>query len=206
VESEWSERSGRIPQLPNAWREGDIVSIDGSHLLFLPADQPPQWLDLKGEHPAVTLSEIATSSQFLGCFGSNTLCYWNGTNHNQMVIAELRGTQVTQLSAFPTASGSQPTSVAFNSTRQLLAWTEVSASSVYVANLATLGRRVELRCDTPERRSLSFSEDGKYLLALARQKESLRAWQFLRLWDGGWANRHIHRRVDKRPPCMNAGH
>jgi WD40 repeat protein len=64
----------------------------------------------------------------------------------------------------------------YHSAQQLLAWTErTDSASVYLANLASPDRRVELKSDVTGLASLSLSEDGTYLAGL-KDRRALRAW------------------------------
>ena len=79
-------------------------------------------VDLKRDSPPVSLPEIGSSTNVLGCFGTNILCHWNGTN--QILVRELRGAEFIQRGAIALDSGTAPAGFAYNATRQLLAWTE----------------------------------------------------------------------------------
>src|SRR6185436_12310234 len=60
--------------------------------------------------------------------------------------------------------------------RQLLAWSEGTSSRLlYLASLASGGRRIELTNDVPGLVPFRFSEDGNYLAA-TRELETLRTW------------------------------
>ena len=66
--------------------------------------------------------------------------------------------------------------MAYNATRQLLAWSELALSnSVYLASLSAPDRRIELKSDVPGLVPFLFSEDGNYLVA-RKVMESLRVW------------------------------
>jgi WD40 repeat protein len=68
--------------------------------------------------------------------------------------------------------------VAYNAARQLLAWTEgTSSASVYLVNLATPGRRIELRSDVHGLEPWEFSDDGSYLIGVTEDWNSLRVWK-----------------------------
>jgi WD40 repeat protein len=143
-------------------------------VLLLPPGQPPELVDLKRDSPPVSLSEIGSSTNVLGSFGTNFLCLWNGTN--QILVGELRGAEFVQRAAIPLDSGRRPTGLAYNPARQLLAWTEgTSSTSLYLASLAASDRRIELRSDVPGLVPFRFSENGNYL-AGTRERETLRTW------------------------------
>jgi WD40 repeat protein/tRNA A-37 threonylcarbamoyl transferase component Bud32 len=95
---------------------------------------------------------------------------------NQILVGELRGAEFVQREAITLDSGMRPTGLAYNPARRLLAWSEgTSSRSVYLASLATPGRRLELRSDVPGLVPFRFSEDGNYLAA-AKEPDILRAW------------------------------
>ena len=158
-----------LPPTTQVWR------LDQARVLLLPRGQSPEIMDLKGDSTPVLLPGIGSSANVLGKFGTNLLCFWNGTN--QIIVSELRGAELIQRGAVTLDSGISPTGVAYNPTRQLLAWTErTSSNSVYLANLATPGRRIELRSDVPGVVRFRFSEEGSYLAAATQDGRSLRVW------------------------------
>ena len=151
-----------------------VKLLDHSRVLLLPPGRPPELLDLRGDFASVPLPSLGSSTDVLDCFG-NILCRWNGTN--QILIYELRGDEFAPRGAVTLDSGIRPTGVAYNDTRQLLAWTETSSSnSVYLANLATLGRPVELRGDVPGLIPVGFSEEGNHLLCSTGDESMWRVW------------------------------
>ena len=167
----------------------DVQPLDHSRVLLLPQGKPPELVDLKRDSPPVPLPQIGSSTNVLGCFGTNLLCLWHGTN--QILVGELRGAEFVQRGAIALDSGQRPTGVTYNPARQLLAWTEGSSSgSVYLASLAKPGRRIELTNDVPGLVPFRFSEDGNYLAA-AREPDILRTWyidkarepDILRVWN-----------------------
>ena len=161
--------------LPVSLGEGDVHPLDHLRVLLLPAGQLPQWVDLEGDSPPVTPREIGSSADVLGCFGTNIVCHWDGTN--QIVVRELLGTEFVRRGAVTLESGIRPTGVAYNPARRLLAWSGgTSARSLYVAHLASAGRRLELTNDVPGLVPVRFSEDGKYFAA-AKEPDILRAWE-----------------------------
>ncbi len=170
-------------RLPENLRYNEVLPLDHSRALLLPPGQPPELVDLKRDSLGGPLREIVSSTNVLGWFGTNILCHWDGTN--QILIRELRGAEFIQRGAVVVASGTCPPGLAYNATRQLLAWTEgTSSASVYVANLAALGRRIELKSDVPGLVPFRFSEDGNYLVALPKPEDTLRTWtaDSLRAW------------------------
>jgi WD40 repeat protein len=151
-----------------------VQPLDHSRVLLLPPGQPPELVDFKRDSPPVSLAEIGSSSNVLGCFDTNLLCLWNGTN--QILVGELRGADFVQRGAIALDSGMRPTGFAYNPTRQHLAWTEgTSSTTLHLASLAAPGRRIELRSDVPGLVPFRFSEDGNYLAA-TRGPDTLRTW------------------------------
>jgi hypothetical protein len=76
----------------------------------------------------------------------------------------LRGAEFVQGGAITLDSGVRPTGFAYNPARGLLAWSEgTSSRSLYLASLASAGRRIELRSDVQGLVPVRFSEDGNYL-------------------------------------------
>src|SRR5262249_32475302 len=78
----WSKEGKRAANgnrsLPESLKDDDVQPLDGSRLLLQPSGQPPEWVDLKRDSPPVPLTEIGSSANVLGCFGTNVLCLWNG--------------------------------------------------------------------------------------------------------------------------------
>jgi hypothetical protein len=140
-------------RLPEKLRYKQVLPLDHSRVLLLPPGMPPELLDLKHDSAAVSLPEIGDSTNVLGGypwgeFGANIICHWNGTN--QILVRELRGTELIQRGAIALDSGTRPFGFAYNPTRQVQAWTEGDASSsVYLASLAAPGSRIELKSDVP---------------------------------------------------------
>ena len=159
--------------LPENLKANEILLLDRSRVLLLPRDKPPELMDLKRDSAPVSLPEIGSSTNVLGGFGTNILCHWNGTN--QILVRELRDAVLIQRGAITLDSGTRPAGLAYNATRQLLAWTEGSSSaSVYLASLTAPDRRIELKSAIPGLVPFRFSEDGNYLAAKGRN--TLRAW------------------------------
>jgi len=168
---------------PENLRGNEVLPLDYSRALLLPPGQPPELVDLKRDSPPVPLPEIGSSTNVLGCFGSNSICYWNGTN--QILVGELHGAAFIQRGAVALDSGLPPAGLTYNHARRLLAWSEATSStSLYLASLAAPDRRVELRSDIPGLIPFRFSEDGNYLAAwtkgpgraLTRAESSMRVW------------------------------
>jgi WD40 repeat protein len=175
----WQEDGKSVPdgyrRLPENLQVSQVLPADHSRVLLLPPGQPPEFLDLKRDSAPKPLPETGSSTNVLGWFGTNIICHWNGTN--QILVRELRGAEFTQRGAIALASGLRPTGFAYNTARQLLAWTEDSSSTlIYVASLAAPSRRIELRSDVPGLVPFRFSEDGNHLAAMTKGRDSLRAW------------------------------
>ena len=97
--------------------------------------------------------------------------------NNQILVREWRGAEFIQRGAITVDSGTRPAAFAYNLTRQLMAWTEgTSSASVYLANLATPSRRIELKSDVPGLVPFRFSGDGNYLGAITTGRNFLRVW------------------------------
>ena len=162
-------------RLPENLDYGQFLPLDHSRVLLLPPGQPPEIVDIKRDSTPVSLPEIGSATNVLGKFGTTLLCRWSGTN--QIIVSELRGSELVQRGAITLDSGARPPGAAYNATRQLLSWTEgTNLASVYVTSLATPGRRIELRSDIPGLIPFQFSEDGSYLAALTEGWDSLRVW------------------------------
>ena len=132
-------------------------------------------MDLKNDSTVVSLHEIGSSTNVLGWFATNLLCHWNGTN--RIIVRDLRGAEFIQRGAIALDSGTRPAGLAYNATRQLLAWSEgTSSASVYLESLAAPGHRTELRSDVPGLIPFRFSEDGNFLAAWSNARDSLRVW------------------------------
>ena len=162
-------------RLPENLGYNQVWSLDQARVLLLPPGRSPEIMDLKGDSTPVLLPGIGSSTNVLGKFGTNLLCFWNVTN--QILVSELRGSEWIQRGAVTLDSGTRPSGVAYNPARQLLAWSEgTNSASVYVTSLATPGRRIELRSDVPGVVPFRFSEEGSYLVAAKEQSGSLRVW------------------------------
>jgi eukaryotic-like serine/threonine-protein kinase len=162
-------------RLPETLSRFELLPLDHSRVLLLPKGKPPELVDLRRDAIPTPLAEIAESANVLGWFGTNLLCYWNGTN--QIVIRELRETELTQRGAVTLDSGVRPDGVACDAARQVLAWSEQSFSkSIFLASFATPGRRVELKGDVTGLVPKLFSDDGRYMVAWTPARNSLRAW------------------------------
>jgi WD40 repeat protein len=170
--------AGGYRRLPESLGADDVQLLDPSRALLLPPGQPPELVDLKRDSPPVSLPELGSSSNVLGCFGTNILCNWDGTN--QIVVRELRGVGFVQHGAIALESVRRPAGFTYNPARQLLAWTEdTSSRGLYLASLAAPGRRIELKSDVPGLVPVRFSEDGNYLTAWTKEwkmRDTLRVW------------------------------
>lgn len=166
--------AGGYDRLPEKLGVDEVRPLDQSRVLLLPPGTQPEWVDLKREFSPVSLPEIGSSTNVLGSFGAGSLCHWDG---NKVLIHEWRGTGFIQRAAVTLGSGRRPLEFAYNPARQLLAWTEGTAStSVYLASVMTPGNPIELKADVSWLGRLHFSEDGKYLAASVAHDHSLRVW------------------------------
>jgi serine/threonine protein kinase/WD40 repeat protein len=163
-------------RLPAGLNQSQARPLDHSRVLLMPPGKPPELLDLKRDSPLALLPDIKSSADLreMSWSGPNFLCHWNGTS--QILVHELRGAQFILRRAIASSSGTRPTWVDFNATRELLAWREQASSpaSVYLESLATPGRRVEFKSDVNGLRYLRFSEDGKFLASAG--EFAMRAW------------------------------
>jgi WD40 repeat protein len=162
-------------RLPENLGVNAVRPLDKSRLLLLPPDKPPALMDLKQDSAAVSLPEVGSSTNVLGCFGTNLLCHWNGTD--QILVREWRGAEFIQLGAISLHSSTRPSGFAYSAARQFLAWSEATSSNlVYLASLSSPGRRIELKSDVLSLLPFRFSEDGEYLAAMPAGRNSLRVW------------------------------
>ncbi len=163
-------------RLPERLRSGDVHLLDRSRALLLPPGQPPELIDLKRNAPTLPLAEVGSSDNVLGCYGTNILCHWDGAN--QILVSELRGTEIVQTGTVPVNSGIRPAGFAYSPARQLLAWTDgTSSATVHLASLASPSRQIEVNNDVPRQFFLRFSDDGDYLAASPKEAGSLRIWK-----------------------------
>jgi WD40 repeat protein len=172
-------------RLPEDLRSAEVGPQDHSRMVLLPRGKPPHLVDLKLDAPPVPLTDIGSSTDVLGCFGTNILCQWDGAS--RIVVRELHGANFTQRGIIAVESGKRPSRVAYNVARNSLAWAEgTTSNSVFVASLAESGRRIELKSDVPGLVPEGFSEDGKYLVAVTTARDPLSllpARDALRAWD-----------------------
>jgi WD40 repeat protein len=170
-------------RLPEGLGDSQVLPLDHSRVLLLPDGRPPELADLGGDAPPIPLTGIAESNQVLGGFGTNLICHWDGTN--QILIRELRGTEFTNRGAIMLDSGKRPGRVAGNLEGRLLAWSEPSSSnSVFVVNLATPDRRVELKVDVPGVEPFLFSDDGTFLVTVQHYEDRGDSYmRFVRAWN-----------------------
>jgi len=161
-------------RLPKSLGVDDIQPLDHSRVLLLPPGHPPEVVDLDRDSPPMPLPQIGSSTNVLGCFGTNILCYWNGTH--QILVSELHGVEFMQRGAISLESAQRPTGFTYNPARQLVAWSEgTSSRSLYLASLTSPNRRIELTHDVPGLVPVLFSHDGNYLAA-TKGRDALRAW------------------------------
>ncbi|MGO8927931.1 MAG: protein kinase domain-containing protein [Limisphaerales bacterium] len=151
-----------------------VMPLDHSRVVLVHPNNPPEWFDLSRGTPLGSIAELGPSTNVCG-FGTNWLCHWDGTN--QILVDEWTGSRFSQLGAVTLDPGTRPIEALFNPARQLVAWNEaVASNSVFLATLATPGRRRELKSKIDGLCPYLFSDDGKYLTAIAPQSESLCLW------------------------------
>ncbi len=102
-------------RLPEDLSSAEVGPQDHSRVVLLPKGKPPHLVDLKGDAPAVLLTEIGSSTNVLGCFGANILCQWDGAS--RIIVRELHGTKFTQRGVVAVESGERPSRVAYNVAR-----------------------------------------------------------------------------------------
>jgi serine/threonine protein kinase/WD40 repeat protein len=154
-----------------------VLPLDGSRLLLLPPDKPPELVDLKLDSPSTPLPWLKSAADLLGRFDGNALWHWNGSD--QMIMHELRGAQFVERAAgsLNSNSGQRPLGLAYDAAHELVAWAEgISPKSVYLMHLARPGDRVELKCDSAGLIPILFSADGSYVAAATKAKDALRVW------------------------------
>jgi WD40 repeat protein len=145
---------------------------DRSRLLVGPPGKPPKWVDLNPNSTPDSVPDLAFATDVFGCFGTNSLCRWDGTN--RIVVHDLEGSRFIQRGAVEVSSATRPIAVAYNPARKLLAWVEDGASdSVQVASLAAPDRRFKLKSIYPGAVGIAFGEAGDYLVAMTEGSSAL---------------------------------
>jgi WD40 repeat protein len=153
----------------------EIVPLDHSRFVLVYSGKAPEVVDLKRDSIPRPLGESGPATNVLDWFGTNIICSWDGTN--RILVRELREPDFVLLGAITLDSGTPPSSLIYDTARQLLAWTEKPAlTSIYLANPATPGRRIELRSDVQGLKPRAFSADGRYLLSAPNGGDSLLVW------------------------------
>jgi len=180
----WKEDASRAvdgyQRLPDQLQMNELVPLDHSGLLLLANGKRPESLNLKDGSRRPLSPNLASSAEVLGFFATNLLCRWEG---QQIVLEEVVGEKLVQRGAVAPGSKTRPLAVAYAPAKHALAWSDATdSSSVFVARLAAPGT-LQLKCDAPGLRPLSFSPDGSYLFAAARKADNLRAWDTLRAWN-----------------------
>jgi len=152
------------------------MPLDGSRVMLVHSNTPPELFDLRRDLSLGSMPGLGPSTNIdVFGFGANWLCRWDGTN--QILVDEWSGSQFVQRGAVTLDSVTRPTGAKFNPARQSVAWNEPAASNfVFVATLATPGRRIELKNEVAGPPPYIFSDDGKYLAAMSGQPSALRAW------------------------------
>ena len=173
--AEGDSATGGYSRLPKDLRENDVTPLDHSRILLTSPGQAPDLVDLVQNADLRQLSEIGSSTNILGCFGTNALCYWNGTN--QIIVSELHGTELIQRGCVTLNSRRRPIAAAYHARRRLLAWSEDTSPAVlYLASLASPQHPVELRGDAPGLVPIQFNEDGSHLASVSAARDLVRVW------------------------------
>jgi serine/threonine protein kinase/WD40 repeat protein len=162
-------------RLPEYVRFNDLLPLDQSRVMLGHQNEPPELFDLRQGGSLRPLPGLGPSINMFVDFHTNWLCRWDGTN--QILVEQWNGSQFARRGAVTLNSGTRPTRLAFNPARQCVAWNEPAASnSVFLASLATPGRRIELKSESARLFPDLFSDDGKYLAALASGGAAFRVW------------------------------
>ena len=162
-------------RLPENLDQVQTKLLDRSRLLLSPPGRPPELLDLKADSAPVSLSQLGTSTTWVETFGATLLGVEN--DRHTILVNELRGNEIVPRGRITSSPGAQMTGRGYCAERQLLAWTESTASnSVYLVDLKAPGRRVELTNDVSGMFRFTFSEDGKHLLGRTQDKRAWRVW------------------------------
>jgi serine/threonine protein kinase/WD40 repeat protein len=154
-------------RLPENLLVNHVLPLSGSMALLLPEGHRPELFDLSKAVSLGSLAELGPSTN-IWPFKSGWLCHWDETN--QIILEGWNGSGFTRRGAVRLESGTRPTKVAFNAARQLVAWSDPSAPrSVFLASLASPERRLEFKTEAARLAPEKFSDNGKYLAALAPQ-------------------------------------
>jgi len=172
----WNDEPGKANdgylRLPENAR--DVMPLDRSRAVLFSDGKPQELFDFREGASLGPSPGVGPSTDILR-FQSNWLCRWDGTN--QIVVEEWNGSQFTRRGAVTLESAASPTDVAFNPARQLVAWnTPAASNSVSLTSLATPARRIELKSEIAGMFPVLFSNDGKYLAAVAPGWTALRVW------------------------------
>jgi WD40 repeat protein len=164
-------------RLPEDVGFNDLLPLDRSRVMLVHSNQPPELFDFRQGASLGSLPSLGLlSNMYVGSkIRTKWLRRWDGTN--QILIDEWNGSEFIRRGNITVDSGTRPPWVAFNPTRQLVAWNELAASnSVFLTNLVTPGRRIELTSQIAGLWPDIFDGDGKYLVAIADHRHSLRVW------------------------------
>ncbi len=152
------------------------MPLDRSRMLLVQSKNA-KLFDVRGSVSLGPVPGLGNSTNIDVCgFASNWLCRWDGTN--QILVEEWSGSRFVRHGAVTLDLGTRPTAAIFNPARHSVAWCEPAKSnSVYVADLDTPARKIELKSEITEMlQYLFFGEDGKYLAAIPGQSYALRVW------------------------------
>jgi WD40 repeat protein len=151
-----------------------VMPLGRSRAALFTKDKPPELFDLRQGASLGSMPGLGPATNICG-FGTSWLCRWDSTN--QILVDEWSGSQFARRGAVTLDSGTCPSTTKFNSTRQLVAWNQPAASnSVFLATLASPGRRIELKSDITGLCPYRFSDDGKYIAAIGPHSQSLHIW------------------------------
>ena len=114
-------------RLPESLGIHQVDLLDGSRVILFPDDKPQEVFNLGQGAPIGPLPGLGPWTN-MWFFHPGWLCRWDGTN--QILVLKWNGSQFTSCGGVTTLdSGTRPTSVAFSPARQVVAWSEPSASN-----------------------------------------------------------------------------
>jgi WD40 repeat protein len=145
--------------------------------MLIDKDWRPELFDLRRSASLGLMPGLGPSTNnFVVGFGTNWVCHLNDPNHIQ--VDEWNGSQFTRLGTVALVSPAILVfKAAFSPARQLVAWNDPpSPKSIFVANVATPGRRIELTSQIDGLFPFLFNDDGKYLVALSPEGRALCVW------------------------------
>jgi WD40 repeat protein len=163
----------------NRWSE-EVHLLDRASLLRLTTEMPPEWIDLAGDGQVRPVPGLESSPVSPALYESSLLCRWDGLG--RMLVDQWDKGRFLEVGSIPLGSSQPPRVFAYHPAGQLLAWTLADqATTVFLANLAAPGRRIELQGDLPIHH-LRFNSTGT-LLAGMGEGNSGGKWMGLRAWN-----------------------